>query len=146
MINHNHILAFLLTGYSDGRYVNGHPEICRWLDENPEPHLYVIEQLPDELEVVGYHNVRIWSSVEARDDSIRRRATRTNESVTPSQPRVSVARAVTTEHPLVIQLYEAVEKQDLLQVVILKKQLRDSGIKFDRQKTDIRQIKGLPNI
>lgn len=146
MITYQNLLSLLLNGYSDGRYLNGHPEICRWLDENPEPHSYVIEQLPDELGVIGLHNVRIWSSVQARDESIRRRATITSEKVAPEQSTKLSRTIVSGPHPLIVQLYEAVEKQDLLQVVMLKKQLRDSGIKFDRQKTDIRKIGGLPNI
>lgn len=147
MIHHSHLLSLLLNGYSDGRYLNGHPEICQWLDSNPEPHSYIIEQLPDELERVGYHNVRIWSSVEARDESIRRRATIAREAKeTPKDLTVSVARVVTIEHPLLVQLYQAVDRQDLLKVIEIKKQLRDSGVKFDKNRTDIRQIKGLPNI
>lgn len=145
MIQIQDVLNLLLNGYSDGRYLNGHPEICRWLDENPEPHSYVVEQLPDELGVIGLHNVRIWSSVDARDESIRRRATIANER--PSEPRVSVVRStMMTEHPLLIELYQAVDRKDLPCIVMLKQQCRNAGIKFDKNKTDLKRIGGLPNI
>lgn len=144
MIKYSHILHLLTHRCHDGTYVNGHPEICEWLDNNPEPHTYIVEQLADELGITGYHNVRIWSSVEAQDESIRRRTEQPKER--PRQSSVSVIQEPSIEHPLVTRLYEAVASGNLQLVVQLKQECRNNGIKFDRQKTDIRRIGNLPNI
>lgn len=144
MITHNHILALICQQCHEGRFFNGHPEVAEWLDNNPEPHSYVIEKLPDELEVLSYNNVRIWSSVEAREQFIKRREQQPKER--REQSTVSVVRESSDEHPLVTRLYQAVSSGNLSLVVQLKQECRNNGIKFDRQKTDIRRIGNLPNI
>lgn len=134
-ISYQHILNLLLNQYHDGRYLNGHPEVCEWLDGNPDKEYY-IQQMPDEHEVVGYHNVRVWSSYSAYEESLKKRIETVTEREEPNEPN----RAPKSLHPIVQKLYEACERKDLDLVFALKQQCRRAGVKFDKNKTDIRSM------
>ena len=127
------ILHLLTLQYHDGRYLNGHPEICEWLDSNPDK-TYFIQQMEDELGVKGYNNVRIWSSQSAYEESLKKREERAREIVIEEPEPENI----TTLHPIVLELYNACEKRDLDSVYMLKKKCRALNLKFDKTKTDMR--------
>lgn len=133
-IQYQHILNLLLNQYHDGRYLNSHPEICEWLDSNPDK-TYYIQQMEDELGVVGYHNVRIWSSYEAYEFSKKKKEEFIHEFLEDEKPVTQ--RSV---HPLVLELYEACDKKDLDLIYELKKRCRSLGLRFDQTKTNIRRM------
>jgi hypothetical protein len=138
MITYQHILHLLTHRCHEGRYVNGHPEIVQWLDSNPDK-TYYIQQMEDEVGVIGYHNVRIWSSYEAYEESKKTKIQRDREEeleVIELRP----LKGYDTVHPLVQQLYDACASRNLDLVYELKKRCRTLGLKFDKNKTNIREM------
>ena len=138
MISHQHILDLFLKRGHDGYYLNGHKEVCQWLDEN-ENRTYYIQMMPDELGVVSYNNVRLWSSKEAYEDAQKKRI-ELSEVVSGESLVKETVKVYYENHPTVIALYEACEKKDLALIYKLKQECRLLGLKFDKQKTDLRRM------
>ena len=126
------ILRLLLLQYYDGRYCNSHPELMEWLDKNPEPHDYHIEQLRDEFDQVNYQNVRVWSSYEAMLLSKQSRARElTVEEKGNKSPRVEGREQ---DIPMMKELLEAVEQRNYLEQHRLCKMMREAGYKINLRK------------
>lgn len=138
-ITPQHLLRLLLHQYHDGRYLNGHPEIVEYISQSG---LCYVEQLPDELNHVGWNNVRVWSSKEECDKRKSESIETTREFYKRyAKPDVVVERVV---HPIEVELYElcktASTALEFTRVVELKGKLRALGIKVDNNKTSVRKM------
>lgn len=139
MIEPCHILKLLLHQYHDGRYLNGHPEIAEYLSASG---ICYVEQLADELDVMSWNNVRIWSSKEECERRNKERLETAREFYRKyAEPSVVVERVV---HPLEVELYTLCETAstalEFTRVVELKGKLRRLGIRVDEKKTSIRRM------
>lgn len=139
MIAPKHLLNLLLHRYHDGRFLNGHPEIAEYLSASG---ICYVEQLPDELEVLSWNNVRVWSSKNECD----RRKKESFETTREFYKRYAepVERVPRVEHPLEVELYKLCETastcSEFSKVVELKQKLRRLGIDVNQQRTSVRRL------
>lgn len=140
MLTYSHIINLLLNNYHDGRYLNSHPEVCEWLDCNPDK-TYFIQQMADELGAVGYHNVRVWSSYAAYEESLKKRYEIATDYLDKEEKRLQKQLDDSGYvHPIIQQLYDACERKDIDLVFELKRKARALGLKFNKQTTNIREM------
>lgn len=138
-ITPEHILRLLMHQYHDGRFLNGHPEVAEWISQSG---LCYVEQLPDELERVGWNNVRVWSSKEECEKRKKESFETAREFYRRyARPDVKVER---TLDPLEVELYSLCEVAqtalEFTRIVELKSKLRRLGIKVDNDRSSIRRL------